>query len=224
MFFLGKREGIYKTKTCNSDFCVFFAANVCRFPILEHWFLAGKFGARFSEMYIRPIFSTAISKKGRADGPTVAEAKGGIQVESHNDLIVGIFGGFFFWNVIPGVAAWTWVLKFSSLLVVFVGFISLTYAGAILVLGSIILAVMRMSHRDPCIFFRQIDWGRKPIHLGRMPINFQTHPSKNRVDFFFNFWHWKTGFDEMVLTSCSLNVSSNNTFYIRLFLGDDITW
>lgn len=105
MFFLGKREGIYKTKTCNSDFCVFFAANVCRFPILEHWFLAGKFGARFSEMYIRPIFSTAISKKGRADGPTVAEAKGGIQVESHNDLIVGIFGGFFFWNVIPGVAA-----------------------------------------------------------------------------------------------------------------------
>ena len=73
-----------------------FAANVCRFPILEHWFLAGKFGARFSEMYIRPIFSTAISKKGRADGPTVAEAKGGIQVESHNDLIVGIFGGFFF--------------------------------------------------------------------------------------------------------------------------------
>lgn len=120
MFFLGKREDIYK-KNLVTYICIFgqvesemlgvswlleiFVANVCRFPILEHWFLAGKFGARFSEMYIRPIFSTAISKKGRADGPTVAEAKGGIQVESHNDLIVGIFGGFFFWNVIPGVAA-----------------------------------------------------------------------------------------------------------------------
>ena len=69
----------------------------------------------------------------------------------------------------------------------------------------------------PAYFLRQIDWGRKPIHLGRIPINFQTHPSKNGVDFVFNFWHWKTGFDEMVLTRCSLNVSSNNTFYIRLF-------
>lgn len=93
-FFSEKGKASTRQKLVTVIFA-FFSANVCRFPILEHWFLAGKFGARFSEMYIRPIFSTAISKKGRADGPTVAEAKGGIQVESHNDLIVGIFGGFF---------------------------------------------------------------------------------------------------------------------------------
>ena len=94
VFFLGKREAIYKTKTWNSDFCVF----CCKCVQISH-LRTLVFGGQIRRSFQRNVHSTDFQhsdlEKGRADGPTVAEAKGGIQVESHNDLIVGIFGGFF---------------------------------------------------------------------------------------------------------------------------------